>query len=81
MAPSKTLQAISLYRSGQLKRALAIAKTFRMGLTVDEQKAISLAYECYTHPEFYRQLGTDIEASKKVGCQVFEQRIMRSAAN
>ena len=48
------------------KEALRIAKDFRIGVTKEQRDTMRLAYECIVHPEFYRQIGTDIpEAIRK----------------
>lgn len=46
-----------LVKEKEYKKALAIAKGFRRGIKVDEQKQICRAYECIINPEFYRQIG------------------------
>ena len=47
-------------REGDFKKALRIAKGFRINVTALERERMSRAYECIIHPEFYRQIGTDI---------------------
>lgn len=47
-------------KAGEWKAALRIAKDFRINVTKEQRDAMSRAYECIVHPEFYRQLGTDI---------------------
>ena len=47
-------------KAGEWKKALRIAKDFRINVTKAEREAMSRAYECMIHPEFYRQIGTDI---------------------
>jgi hypothetical protein len=47
-------------REGDFKKALRIAKGFRINITSSEREKMSRAYECIVHPEFYRQIGTDI---------------------
>jgi len=58
---SKTQQMLQLLQAGEVKKALAIAKTFRMGFTREEQKVIQRGYECLVHPEFYIKLGRDCQ--------------------
>lgn len=53
-------------RQKSWKEALRIAKDFRIGVTKEQRDTMRLAYECIVHPEFYRQIGTDIpEAIRK----------------
>lgn len=56
--------------SGDFKKALRIAKGFRINVTADERNKMSRAYECIVHPEFYRQIGTDIPKAIAEGKEV-----------
>lgn len=64
---TKQSKAISLFKSGNMKEAFAIFKTFRLGFTKEEQKTITIASECFTpsYRKFYEQLGKDTEAIQK----------------
>ncbi len=53
--------------SGSLKEALRIAKDFRIGISPEQRSTMARAYECMVHPDFYRQIGTDIPAAIKEG--------------
>ncbi len=45
---------------GNWRKALSIAAKFpRLG---DDKDTIALAHEAYEHPQFYKQLGHDIDA-------------------
>lgn len=46
--------------NGDFKKALRIAKGFRINVTQTERDKMSKAYECMVHPDFYQQIGTDI---------------------
>lgn len=48
-----------LVAEGNFKKALSIAKGFRIGFTKDEQSLMTRAHECMVHPGFYKQLGFD----------------------
>ena len=76
---TKTSQAVRLFQSGEKKKALAIAKTWRLGLTKPERDSLVLAYECMVHPEFYQMLGTDIEKAIEEGCALFTQKFVEGA--
>ena len=54
-------------RSGDYKKALKIAKGFRINVTKEQQEVMTRAYECIVHPEFYKQIGVDILASIEKG--------------
>ena len=43
-------------KAGEWKKALRIAKDFRINVTKEQRDAMARAYECMVHPEFYRQL-------------------------
>ncbi len=47
------------FHAGRMKEALAIAKSFRIGLSKQERQTIIRAYECTVWPEQYRALGID----------------------
>jgi hypothetical protein len=72
----KTDLAREAYRRGNVKEALRIAKTFRIGLTKEDRDAIIRGYECLVHPEFYRMLGKDPEEEIEKGKKVFEKKIL-----
>lgn len=42
------------------KKALQIAKDFRIGVTQEQRSKMTRAYECIVHPDFYQQIGVDI---------------------
>lgn len=68
---TKTEKAILLFRSGQLKEALSIFRTFRIGFTKEERRTLQIASESLSgNSGFYRQLGIDtnkeIERSKQL---------------
>jgi hypothetical protein len=46
--------------AGDYKTALRIAKSFRINVSSKQRSDMTRAYECIVHPEFYRQIGTDI---------------------
>lgn len=48
-----------LVAQGDFKKALSIAKGFKIGFTKKEQDLMIRAHECMVHPGFYSQLGFD----------------------
>ena len=57
-------------KAGEWKKALRIAKDFRIDITMEQREAMSRAYECMVHPDFYRQIGTDIPQAIAKGQEV-----------
>ena len=55
---------------GDYKKALRIAKDFRIGVTQEQRSKMCRAYECMVHPDFYKQLGTDIPEAIRVGKEI-----------
>jgi hypothetical protein len=54
---NKTQQVVEHLKKGDLKDALKIARTFRMGYTPEERATVTRGYECLVHPKFYQALG------------------------
>ena len=54
-------------KDGGIKKALRIAKDFRINVTKEQGEKMSRAYECIVHPEFYKQIGVDIMESVNQG--------------
>lgn len=71
----KTQKVKSLVRQAQYKEALRIAKGFRLGITKEQSEAMTRAYECMVHPDFYKSIGKNIQecidGGVSVLCQVF----------
>lgn len=70
-APTATERAITLFRLGDVKGALRLAKDFRLGVTPSERAQLARAYECFIRPDFYRQLGFNPKWEIEQGCAVF----------
>lgn len=57
---TKTQRAIALLRAGDIKEALKIFKTFRLGWSKEEKRTIDIACECLCgNDSFYSSLGVD----------------------
>lgn len=62
MPNTKTSKAVSLYQQGDLKGALKIFSTFKLGFSKQEKDTVKIAYECLTgNTPFYSSLGHDCE--------------------
>ena len=57
-------------RQGDWKKALRIAKDFRINVSKEQRDKMTKAYECMVHPDFYKQLGTDIAEAIAKGKEV-----------
>ena len=62
-----------LVAAGDYKKALSIAKGFKLGFTKEEQSTMTRAYECMVHPGFYRQLGIDEEKEIADGIEIVKR--------
>ncbi len=59
-------------RDEKWKEALRIAKDFRIGVTYEQRDAMCRAYECMVHPEFYKQIKTDVSEAIRKGKDVLK---------
>lgn len=68
-AITKTEQAVTLWKSGKIKEALRIFKTFKIGFSKDDKQTIEVAYEMMSGNEkFYVSLGfnrVEVETNAK----------------
>ena len=62
-----------LIQQGDFKKALSGAKDFRLGVTKEQRSVMSRAYECMVHPDFYRQIGKNIDECVKAGIEVLQE--------
>ncbi len=56
--------------NGNWKKALSIAKGFRLGISREQQSVMTRAYECLVHPDFYESIGTDLSQAIQEGISV-----------
>lgn len=54
---SKTNQVKMALEINDFKKALQIAKGFRIGFTENDRSTLRRGYECIVRPDFYQQLG------------------------
>lgn len=58
---TKTDKAVQLFKSGNIKEAFAIFRTFRIGFTKDERRTLQIASEALNGMgKFYNDLGIDV---------------------
>lgn len=55
------------------KKALQIAKDFRIGITQEQRSKMARAYECIMHPDFYRQIGINIPEAIEQGKKIVSE--------
>lgn len=55
------------------KKALQIAKDFRIGVTQEQRDKMARAYECIVHPGFYRQIGVDVPEAIEQGKAIVKE--------
>ena len=59
---TKTSKALNLYNNGSTREALAIFRTFKVGLTKEERRKLQIASETLSgNGGIYAQLGIDTE--------------------
>lgn len=72
MKPKKTDKVRAAVAVGNWKEALRIAKDFHINVSAKQREEMSRAYECIVHPDFYRQIGTDIAEAVARGKAIVE---------
>ncbi len=60
-------------REQDWKKALQIAKDFRIGMTQEQRTKMARAYECIVHPDFYQQIGVDIPEAIEQGKAIVKE--------
>lgn len=67
---TKTEEVSRAVKNGDYKKALRIAKGFQIGVTQDQRNDMSKAYECMLYPDFYKQIGVQIDVAISRGIEV-----------
>lgn len=68
-------------REQDWKKALQIAKDFRIGITQEQRNKMARAYECIVHPDFYKQIGVDIADAIEQGKTVVKEYVESGRKN
>lgn len=58
-----------LVANGDFRKALRIAKDFRIGINKSDSDAMKRGYECMINPKFYEQIGYDPEKEIRTGIE------------
>jgi len=69
----KASKVRELVKAEDYKAALQGAKDFRIGVSEEQRSVMRRAYECMVHPEFYRQIGKNIEECIQAGVAVLQE--------
>ena len=59
-----------LVAAGEYKKALCIAKDFRLGISKEQRSLMTRAYECLVHPALYTSIGIDLSQAIQDGISV-----------
>ncbi len=70
---TKTEKLKNLILNNEMTKALSLAKTFRIWDNKEDKEMVILAHECNQNPDFYRQIGKDIDASIEAGENVLRR--------
>lgn len=70
MPEQKSAIVRRLVAAGEYKKALSIAKDFRLGITKEQSEDMRRGYEAIVHPRFYRSIGLDTAALARKGVEV-----------
>ena len=62
----------------EYRKALAIAKDCRLGITPEQSDKMTRAYECMVHERFYLSINTDTQAAVREGIEVLRNLYGRS---
>ena len=55
------------------KKALRIAKDFRLGISKSDSDAMKRGYECMINPTFYEQIGINAKSAVELGIKTIER--------
>ena len=69
----KTDKVRELVKKKEYQKALAIARTFTLGIEKEERNAMVRAHECMTCPRFYQELGIDLDQCISEGVAVLKK--------
>ena len=56
-----------LIAEGDTRKALQIAKGFKLGISKEDRVAMIRGHECLSNPRFYKSLGVDVEEAVQNG--------------
>ena len=59
MVEKKSDKVRRLVSEGNYQKALGIAKGFRLGISQEDNKVMTIAHECYSNSRFYSSIGVN----------------------
>lgn len=72
---TKTDKAVTLFRNGNVKEALHIFCTFRIGFTKAEKRTLDIAKDTLCgRGKFYRQLGIDTDTEVATAAAIIRKK-------
>lgn len=74
---TKTEQVQDFFAGGKFLEGLRIAKTFRLGLTKEEQAQIVRGYECKVRPDFFLAIKKNPEQEYAKALVVVSTKLLR----
>lgn len=73
---TKTDTAIELLEKGEIRKALAILKTFKLDTSKEEKRVLELAHEMRNNMAFYTQLGINYQVTCMEACQIINRKYL-----
>ena len=72
---TKTSKAVQLFKSGKIKDALRIFKTFRTNVDKEEKRVMEISYEVLCgRSAFYKSMGIDTESMVACAKTIIEKK-------
>jgi hypothetical protein len=69
----KAQEVRNLIARENYRAALHGAKDFRIGVSREQRSVMARAYECIVHPDFYRQIGKNLDERIQAGITVLRE--------
>lgn len=73
---TKTDIAIELLEKGEIAKALAILKTFKLNTTKEEKRILELVHEMPRNMAFYEQLGISYKSTCVDACAIINKKYL-----
>lgn len=76
---TKTNNAIQLLEKGEIHKALAILKAFKLDTTKHEKRILELAHEMKSNMKFYSQLGICYQDTCVKACEIINKKYLSNS--
>jgi len=71
---TKTQKLKNYWQRGDLKKSLQIFRTFKIGISSQQKRAVQITYESMTGKSgFYKSIGVDLDKMKSTAIQTIEE--------